>query len=406
MARAFDEGEAGLATVPQAQKPTTTSHNDPTSTTNSQNVGVLGIPKDRLISLAWATPFLVFLIFPITAAIRAGWSHPVVPYLLTSTAALAITYIAAWIINPPAPLSPRITKRFVVSFVLVVAAQVGMESLVLLPEAKQITGGAYMVCYIASIAALLSPKPLLIPSTGFSVVLVALEILLVPGEQHFAILTVCMTLVICLLARNGVERDRRESVRHQHELLLEREVERSRISADLHDILGQTLTGITVKADLAGRLLDAGRSDEARTQIDELTELSRSALADVRTVVAQNRTLLPETEVEQSRGLVQAIGARFEVVYEGEPAPGAPSTLVAHTIREGVTNALHHAAPSVVTVTLRSDGVKVVNDGLLDNDRVGSGLAGLRERVGEAGTVTAGVEDGRWVLDLALKVEA
>ena len=387
----------------------------PMSTTANERV--LALPKDRLIALSWSTPFLVFLAFPIATCIEAGWSHPVVPLLFAATVALALTYIASWLINPSAPRSPRITARFVVCFLLVVASQAAMESTVAMAASDEASGGAYMVCYIASIAALQSPKPLMVPLSAFSLALAGVEVAAVPHEPPIAVLTVGMSLTVCLMARFSMERDRRARIEHQQELLLEREQERSRISADLHDILGQTLTGITIKADLAGRLLDAGSADEARAQIAELTDLSRSALADVRAVVVQNRTLLPQTEIEQSRDLVEAAGIRFDVIRRGDPAPGQPSTLVAHAIREGVTNALRHASPTVVTVTLRSDGVRVANNGLSRRQvagagsspasvLTGSGLAGLRERVGEAGTVTFGVDGRRWVLDVVLTVEA
>ena len=66
------------------------------------------------------------------------------------------------------------------------------------------------------------------------------------------------------------------------------ERERSRVARDLHDILGHSLTVITVKSELAGRLVDVDPA-RARAEIGEVEALARGAPADVRTTVAGDR---------------------------------------------------------------------------------------------------------------------
>ena len=68
------------------------------------------------------------------------------------------------------------------------------------------------------------------------------------------------------------------------------EEERNRMARDLHDILGHSLTVITVKAELAGRLLDADPA-RARAEVADLERLARDALADVRRAVEGFREL-------------------------------------------------------------------------------------------------------------------
>lgn len=375
----------------------------------------------RVIALFWSAPFIVFLAYPIIGAVQAGLDKPGPLLLLSETLALGIVYIAAWLVLDSAPRDASHWKRYLVMVGLIAALQV----VILVTNAPFGGSGAvFLICYLVSPMALLSPPRWMFPSLALGLALAAIEILVRPSEGYFPLVVILMTTTVTVLSRLAMDHERLKDVETKQEIALSRERERARISADLHDILGQTLTGITVKADLAGRLLDAGRVDEARAQLDDLTEMSRAALSDVRDVVAANRTLLPDTEIEAAREVLETVEVRLVVIREGEPAPGAPSTLVAHVIREGCTNAYKHAAPTVVTVTVRADGASVVNDGVKRRgmhamrhalgsvgsagdaggglSRGGTGLDGLRERVGSRGTLTWGGQGDAWTLDLRL----
>ena len=78
------------------------------------------------------------------------------------------------------------------------------------------------------------------------------------------------------------------------------ENERTRFARDLHDILGHSLTVITVKAELAQRLLDVDL-ERARAEIADLERLSRDALADVRRAVEGYRELTLPGELVRAR---------------------------------------------------------------------------------------------------------
>lgn len=385
----------------------------------------LGLPLRTLISLAWALPFLVFLAFPISSALEAGLDQTISRFLIAEVIAIGFAYTASWVVNESGPADD--SGRYVFLAFIVVILLLQMVLFITVRDAGG-SGAAYMLSYAVSPIAIQAPKRWILPGFGLVAVLGAVESRLDPSSGVFPMLIVAMTGLVCLLARSAMDHDRTKEIENAQNLALSREQERTRISADLHDILGQTLTGITVKADLAGRLLDAGRVDDARAQIDDLTEMSREALADVRDVVAANRTLLPETEIESARILLDAAGIRLKVVHEGRPAPGVPSTLVAHVIREGCTNAFRHSDAKTVTITLRTDGASVMNDGArmrmprfigfsptrpgsfdavgstgaLPAAQGGSGLAGLRERVGARGTLVWGREGDHWILDLRM----
>ena len=85
------------------------------------------------------------------------------------------------------------------------------------------------------------------------------------------------------------------------------ENERSRIARDLHDLLGHSLTTITVKAGLANRL--AGRDpDRAAKEIGEVEQLTRSALADVRAAVDGYRDVTLAGELASAQEVLRAAG--------------------------------------------------------------------------------------------------
>ncbi len=160
------------------------------------------------------------------------------------------------------------------------------------------------------------------------------------------------------------------------------EAERTRIARDLHDLLGHSLTAITVKSNLARRLAADGVG-AALDEITEVEQLSRQALADVRAAVDGYREVTVAGELARGRELLRAAGVAADL-------PTA-SDLVAHqelcgwVIREGLTNVVRHARATRCTVTLEAAAVEVRDDGVGGPASWGSGLAGLRERVAAAG---------------------
>ena len=83
--------------------------------------------------------------------------------------------------------------------------------------------------------------------------------------------------------------------------------ERSRFARDLHDILGHSLTVLTVKAELAGRLV-ALDPERAEREIGEVEALARQALADVRAAVAGYREVSLPGELASARAALEAAG--------------------------------------------------------------------------------------------------
>ena len=174
------------------------------------------------------------------------------------------------------------------------------------------------------------------------------------------------------------------------------ENERSRIARDLHDLLGHSLTTITVKAGLARRLGEHGETERALIEIAEVEQLSRRTLGDVRAAVSAHREVTVTGELATAREVLRAAGIVAELpatVAESDPVL---SELFGWVVREGVTNVVRHSRAEHVRITLEPRAIEIVDDGHGNVAAVGNGLTGLRERAEAAGgTLTAaGTVDG------------
>ncbi|MER7580635.1 histidine kinase [Kitasatospora sp. NPDC097691] len=181
------------------------------------------------------------------------------------------------------------------------------------------------------------------------------------------------------------------------------EAERDRIARDLHDLLGHSLTAITVKSRLAQRLADRDR-DHAVAEMAAVETLSRQALSDVRAAVTGYREVTLGGELARARELLRAAGVVADLPTAADAVGPEHRELFGWVLREGITNAVRHARAARCSVELTATSVEIRDDGVGgtgDGSAVsrtgrggtadGKGLTGLRERVAAAGgTVEAG----------------
>ncbi|SES15363.1 two-component system, NarL family, sensor histidine kinase DesK [Pedococcus cremeus] len=185
---------------------------------------------------------------------------------------------------------------------------------------------------------------------------------------------------------------------HEAEAELAVETERVRFARDLHDILGHSLTVITVKAELAGRLIEVDPA-RARAEVAELERLARDALADVRRTVVGYREITLPGELARARAALQTAGITASVSSSAEAPPSHLRELFAWVVREGVTNVVRHSRATECSVTVAPLSVTVRDNGVgpgTDTVSGGNGLRGIRERAAAVGArVVAGAAGPR-----------
>ncbi|MED1950191.1 sensor histidine kinase [Brevibacillus centrosporus] len=166
--------------------------------------------------------------------------------------------------------------------------------------------------------------------------------------------------------------------------------ERQRIARDLHDTLGQKLSLIGLKSDLASKLISKNPS-RAQTELEEIRQTARIALKEVREMVTQMRGTRLEDEVFRVRQITKA--AEIDFVLEGDPNLQNTSLMTENVLsmclKEAVTNVVRHSGAttcSVVIEPLRTDLLLKVKDngiGMAEECAYlrGNGLRGMKERL-------------------------
>jgi len=169
--------------------------------------------------------------------------------------------------------------------------------------------------------------------------------------------------------------------------------ERLRFARDLHDLLGHSLSVIALKSELAGRLIKT-TPGLAANEVEDIEQVARDALREVRDAVAGYRQPSLSAELAGAREALTAAGIELRAEGEHMPLPPAVEAVLAWAVREGVTNVMRHSQAKRCNIRIfKKDGaaaVEVVDDGRGGTPEPGSGLHGLRERVLErGGTLTA-----------------
>jgi two-component system, NarL family, sensor histidine kinase DesK len=188
--------------------------------------------------------------------------------------------------------------------------------------------------------------------------------------------------------------------------------ERLRMARDLHDLAGHSLATITLKAELARRLIEVDPA-AASKQLSDLELVSRQALTDIREAVSGYRRPTLAVELLSARTALSAAEISLKAGLEVASTEGldpAAEAVLAWCLREATTNVVRHSKAASCTVHLipaSIDGaatltLEIVDDGLATRDDpecvrdrpYGNGLTGLAERLAAvSGTLTAAPVD-------------
>ncbi len=179
--------------------------------------------------------------------------------------------------------------------------------------------------------------------------------------------------------KNRVLKQSQEEIRR-----LAATAERERIARDLHDLLGHTLTLITVKAELAAKLAERDMPGAAR-EIREVEHISREALQQVREAVGGYRNGGLAGEVINARIALGAANIALSECAVTTELPARQDALLALVLREAVTNVVRHSDARTCVIRVEAtDGqarLYVQDDGRGGCVQEGNGIRGMRERL-------------------------
>lgn len=179
--------------------------------------------------------------------------------------------------------------------------------------------------------------------------------------------------------RNAVLRQSQEEIRQ-----LAASAERERIGRDLHDLLGHTLSLITMKLELSRKLFDRDH-ERARRELEEAETVARDALAEVRSAVTGMRATDLAAELASTRLLLESSGVQVDCGAPAVELPAATEQALAFIVREAATNIARHAAATRAEVGFAVEAgelhLHVADNGRGGARPCGNGMSGIRERV-------------------------
>ena len=339
---------------------------------------------NRRTGWLFAAVWLVFLVYPITVA----WDldNPTErAFALVAIAVFAVIYMVAFYLfrtrsDPdypwPRPRPGSVWAAIAALLVVLVAA-----AFVLHADAFSLG------IYVVSLAAFMFPT-----RAALSVVLgLVAAVLIVPrllGWETEDLLA--FQLAVAAFAAWGVSqvllRNRQLAAAREQLADLAIAEERLRVGRDVHDILGHSLTVITIKTQLASRLLDVD-VEKARSELIDIERLARDALAGVRETVGGLRAVTLAGEIANARTALSAAGIRADLP-ETVDVSGLRGQVFGWVLREAVTNVVRHSGAASCVVRVSPDRIEISDDGAGftgSTDSAGAGLRGLAERVAGAG---------------------
>jgi len=204
--------------------------------------------------------------------------------------------------------------------------------------------------------------------------------------------TVFVICTIVTVEQIHQEKDAALRLSHDEVRRLAATAERERIGRDLHDLLGHTLSLITLKLELSRKLFDRD-VEAARREVEEAEKVARHALAEVRCAVTGIRATDLAAELASARLLLES--SRVHLDYGELPAdlPGDIERGLSLVLREAVTNIARHAGASQarIEMTRERGGVclQISDNGRGGIESDGNGLSGMRERVHALGGTLA-----------------
>jgi two-component system sensor histidine kinase DesK len=358
--------------------------------------------RERIASVVWPAVFLFYLAQPVSEVFSQHKPHWEIATVLTLVIVYGVSYVYTCVAGQQ---SSHLVRGVLIAW------------LSLFPIALAILLGPEMLIFFTyAVAAALMLIPALVGAAlGFgSAISLIVGTWITTGTADFGTAMILVVLTLAMFALGGLIRTVRELRATQGRMArLAVAEERSRLARDLHDVLGHSLTTITVKAGLARRVLESSSDRErAISEVRDVEELARQAMSEVRATVSGYRTASLPAELVGARAALSAAGIAADLPRAVDNVTAGLHETFAYVLREGVTNVIRHSGASRCEVRLGDSWLEVRDNGRCAADEVtasretggGHGLSGLAERVAAvAGTLDAGpLPEGGFLLRVSV----
>ncbi len=385
----------------------------PTSSVSSDSTGIVDTSRHKLLPFGWLLFTAVWLLFPVGFVIQVLQTTDLSPLqwlaLLTSLAAF-ISFFLWLMLRYPFPTAGLTPRELRVRIGLLLA----MAVLALYIELAYGRGIPYRFMYVVIAAAVTLPTRKAAWMVSATTVVVGVVYAVQVGWDTlatawtnivpFPLLGIGMIAVSRLVT---TVRELQAARREIAQLAVAEAVakERLRFARDLHDLLGHSLSSISLKSELADRLLpDASETHRAVAEVRDIQDIARGALREVREAVSGYRQANLGEELIGAREMLEAAGIDCRIENSVGLLPKSMEAMLAWTVREGATNVIRHSRARHCDIQLaRQDGengeagevrAAVSDDGRglfpsrdgtagsgTEGSAGGSGLSGLSERV-------------------------
>ena len=337
------------------------------------------------LALGFSAPWLVFLLMPLDSFLTAPELAPVRWTGVALIALFAVVNCSAYAVPWLVPVASTV-RRSVIWTVLMALPVAGLTMLRV--ESAYVVFLAFSMYFVAFwIFGTIAPYRLRLGVAATIALVCWLIFMLSTGFDLTAHGGISLFIGAPMVGMLGfsylIELGERADVARASLALSE---EREEIARDVHDVLGHSLTVITLKAELAQRLLEIDPA-RAGAEMEAIAQLSRASLAEVRSTVTRLRVPDFSGEIEGAGRALQTAGIRAELP-ESKSAlavAGVNAKLFSWVLREAVTNMVRHSGANAARVRLSSTGLDILDNGTGVGDARGNGLTGMAQRVAASG---------------------
>ncbi len=232
-----------------------------------------------------------------------------------------------------------------------------------------------------------SKRTVILGYIAISLLLLTINIIVGYSGYFFTFYGMGICLIVGLL---GVIEQHRQRIKRQQQqskdeiTQLATSLERERIARDLHDVMGHHLASIALKAELADKLISAGKTEQAQLQINQVSQITRDCLSQIRqTVTDYKHQGLSQT----TRTLSQMLRDKsIAVTIEGQwpKLTNLAESQLCLMLTELVNNTLKHSQADHCTIAIQTVDnqlqLQYIENSPIKHLTEGNGLKGIKER--------------------------